>query len=443
MSKAVLIKTQTRETLQLSSFINSLGLQYDTRIYKFNNLHFVSVEVINSLLKVDLDSLVKRAEKGVQFIKIRNELYISKYGLTLLIASSKEPLAYKIQDYIYDVLYQLEREGTASIADIESRNALLNEIAKLKEERVAMQTVIESEVAARVESEVAARVESEVAVRVEAAVAVRVEAAVADKIQGEVEKAVEQYANEKDEIADYKTDLEKSLTSMKYELFECEEELATTKKTLADTEEELATTKKKSEELESICTALYKYIKTHYSYDKTKTKEFKETIKKARDIAVEQGEDAEDAEDAEDETAINTAARKSMARLTAMKKPRINTALSPSDYTYNADDAQKKLQYLMRSAVPLPNRPSMYRWTVEDKLPQDNRPFSLDGVLYDSFKNYSADYMLDEKKQCPFEYVWYSDLEISDSQTKFLNAAFEVFNAAPSYIVDRLVLATM
>jgi hypothetical protein len=72
------------------------------------------------------------ADKLVHYVTIHKNIFINKYGLTKLIAQSKEAAAFQLQDYIYEVVYKLETTGKVTIKDVESRDKLCATLSELQ-----------------------------------------------------------------------------------------------------------------------------------------------------------------------------------------------------------------------------------------------------------------------------------------------------------------------
>jgi hypothetical protein len=130
-TKAVKVSSTTPETAQLEVFVNNLGVEQKAEIYLYNKQAFINAEIILPLLSVDQKWFIKNAESTVHYIIIKKRLFVNKYGLTKLLAQSKEAVAFQLQDYIYEVIYKLETTGSVAISDISSRNDLVKTLTEL------------------------------------------------------------------------------------------------------------------------------------------------------------------------------------------------------------------------------------------------------------------------------------------------------------------------
>lgn len=134
-NKAIKVKQTTPETAQLEAFIQTLGISKDktkAELYIYNSLAYINADILWPLLSVEESWFVKNAEHPIHYIRIKKTVFVNKYGLTKVIAHSKEAVAFKLQDYIYEVIYKLETNGTVSKEELITRTALLDEIAILK-----------------------------------------------------------------------------------------------------------------------------------------------------------------------------------------------------------------------------------------------------------------------------------------------------------------------
>lgn len=131
MSVAKPISATDPASQQLTLFFQSLNVQEQPRVYMYKNNAYIRASVLVPVLKVSLPSFMKSSKKAVHYIIIKGETYVNKYGLTKLIASSTVPAAFKLQDYIYEVIYLLETNGTVSKEDVVSRNELISLMSEL------------------------------------------------------------------------------------------------------------------------------------------------------------------------------------------------------------------------------------------------------------------------------------------------------------------------
>ena len=136
MSKIVkLISKDNADISQLQSFMTTLGCKKAVSFYKYNDLVFTEIDIFLPILSVDIQWFLKNSRKSIHYVKRGRKIYINKYGLTKLLAQSYEPCAFKLQDYIYEVIYRLETKGTVSIDDVSSRKELKRALEELDEQK--------------------------------------------------------------------------------------------------------------------------------------------------------------------------------------------------------------------------------------------------------------------------------------------------------------------
>lgn len=131
MLKATKVSKTTQATAPLETFVASLGIQTKAELYSANGVVYVNSDVVTPVLGSDLKWFTKNAEVPLHYIIIKKKIYINKYGLTKLLAQSKEAVAFKLQDYLYELLYQVESKGTVSKADVVSRHELIKTLSEL------------------------------------------------------------------------------------------------------------------------------------------------------------------------------------------------------------------------------------------------------------------------------------------------------------------------
>lgn len=117
-----------KNTSILKNFLETIGCKTQITIYKKNSSFYINSDFIMDLLNIRKFNFSKVSIIDIHYIMIGQKIYISKYGITKLLANSNEPISYKLQDYIYEVLYKLEVNSVISKHDIVSRSALCGEI---------------------------------------------------------------------------------------------------------------------------------------------------------------------------------------------------------------------------------------------------------------------------------------------------------------------------
>lgn len=111
----------------LHHLIKTLNLANTPTIYECSDKIYIHAKEILSLLNVSESWFKNNAGVPDHYISIKNEIYVNKYGFTKILSQSREKIAVRIQDYIYEIIYKLESSGTVGIEDVESRKALIEE----------------------------------------------------------------------------------------------------------------------------------------------------------------------------------------------------------------------------------------------------------------------------------------------------------------------------
>ncbi len=128
--KAVKVTKSSDKTAQLESFVTSLGITFKAELYLCNSNAYINIDIILPILSVELSWFLKNAESPIHYIKLSKGIYINKYGMTKIIGQSKEAVSFRLQDYLYDIFYQVETTGIAQKSKIISRDELIK-VAKL------------------------------------------------------------------------------------------------------------------------------------------------------------------------------------------------------------------------------------------------------------------------------------------------------------------------
>lgn len=119
-----LVKKSTESSRQLEVFLRSLNVKENLELYSSAGLTYISIDLLLPILSVELKWFVKNASTPIHYIKVANKYYVNKYGITILIAHSKEAVSFKLQDYLYELLYQVETNGQVDKSDVKSREEL-------------------------------------------------------------------------------------------------------------------------------------------------------------------------------------------------------------------------------------------------------------------------------------------------------------------------------
>lgn len=133
------ITKQTPQSKQLSTFVASLGVPYEVELYSHAETTYINSEVLLPILSVDIQWFIKNAESPLHYIKINKQIFINKYGMTKLLGQSKQPAAFKLQDYLYEIFYKVETEGFVERDSVESRKKLLSMSGQLETFRTVAQ----------------------------------------------------------------------------------------------------------------------------------------------------------------------------------------------------------------------------------------------------------------------------------------------------------------
>lgn len=125
MSKSKAIKVTDEETIgPLSTFTKNLGIQKPIDVYLYENQAYIDSDVVFKILSVSKKDFLKTSLIKVHYIKIIENIFLSKYGLTKVLGQSREKVSFLLQDYIYELMYKLEKHKTIHIDQIESKKIL-------------------------------------------------------------------------------------------------------------------------------------------------------------------------------------------------------------------------------------------------------------------------------------------------------------------------------
>lgn len=131
------ITKQIPQSAPLETFLTTLGVNTKTELYLCNAQAYINSDIILPVLSVTIQWFIKNAETPLHYLKIKPknstsaQIYINKYGITKLLAQSKEAVAFKLQDYLYELLYKVETQGYVSKDEVGSRNQLMQLTADL------------------------------------------------------------------------------------------------------------------------------------------------------------------------------------------------------------------------------------------------------------------------------------------------------------------------
>ncbi len=123
------------ESNQLTVFVRKLGLEKDLQVYLYGELPYITIESLLDLLSVDISTFIKSASSPRDYIKINDKnskiVIASKYGLIKILAQSNEEVSYKLTDYIFEIIHQIETKGSVKLEDVTS-NKFLKELELYK-----------------------------------------------------------------------------------------------------------------------------------------------------------------------------------------------------------------------------------------------------------------------------------------------------------------------
>jgi hypothetical protein len=118
------IKQSTEQTKQLETFLASLGVANTLNLYVYRSDTYLNIDILLPVLSVDLKWFIKNSEAPMHYIKLPDGYYVNKYGITKLLAQSKQAVAFLLQDYLYELLYITETKGYVKASDLKTRDAL-------------------------------------------------------------------------------------------------------------------------------------------------------------------------------------------------------------------------------------------------------------------------------------------------------------------------------
>lgn len=137
-AKSALVKLPKTNNDHLNAFLLTVGVAKTINLYKYSdnppeyaNLTYINVEPILPILSVPVDWLRRNTRDPRYYIEVGRRVYVSKYGITKLIAESREEISFKLQDYLFELLYTAETQPNMNAVDLKSRTELLECIEKI------------------------------------------------------------------------------------------------------------------------------------------------------------------------------------------------------------------------------------------------------------------------------------------------------------------------
>lgn len=375
-NKAVQIKTITPETKQLQIFINNLGVTNKAKLYKFKQHVYINAAIIAPLLNINLQTFVSRAKQPKHYIVIRKEVYVNKYGLTKLIANSDEEASYRLQDYIYEVIYKLETQGEVKINDIVSRKEL---------ERVAA------------------------------------DLSIFQAIDQKNQLIISQY---EDELKQIQTD--NSILEFDIDKYKKENERLT---------DEIKQLQDENETLTSISKSLAKYVKSNTRSRPVALSEVNidDEVALSNDDIIHKAQQAKKILLSSSSTSSTEQKRLRSNITSKSKRGRPPKQLLP-------EATQNNIYYLMRTPEPVcqhNNSTNIYRWSLRNKLPEEN--IMVKKISYNSYKAYCADYKLGGMNNFIYTELWHCDIELPDETYILFSRLVDLLQHGSIELFDRLV----
>jgi hypothetical protein len=132
--------TNDNATNQLDIFTQSFGVKEKTTLYMYGKHVYINADLILPVLSVDETAFKKSARNYAHYIVIKKKLYVNKYGLTKLLAASEKEAVYMLQDYIFEVIYKIETEGSNAVEYVDSHEQLCMKMAELEVQDMALIT---------------------------------------------------------------------------------------------------------------------------------------------------------------------------------------------------------------------------------------------------------------------------------------------------------------
>lgn len=381
-NKAVQIKTITPETKQLQIFINNLGVTNKAKLYKFKQHVYINAAIIAPVLNINLQTFVSRAKQPKHYIVIRKEVYVNKYGLTKLIANSDEEASYRLQDYIYEVIYKLETQGEVKINNIASRKEL---------ERVAA------------------------------------DLSIFQAIDQKNQLIISQY---EDEIKQIQTD--NSILEFDIDKYKKENERLT---------DEIKQLQDENETLTSISKSLAKYVRSNTRSRPVALSEVdidNETALSNDDI-IRKAQQAKKMLLSSSSTTSSTSST-SITTSTEQKYLTSQTRRGRPPKQPLPEATQNNIYYLMRTPEPVcqhNNSTNIYRWSLRNKLPEES--IMIKKISYKSYKAYCADYKLGGMNNFIYTELWHCDIELPDETYILFSRIVDLLQHGSIELFDRLV----
>jgi hypothetical protein len=135
-----------KNTDQITAFLKTISIDQRINLYSYNNLTYINIAPLLPVLSVDGRWLISNTKDPRYYIIVERKLYVSKYGITKLISESREEISFKLQDYLFELLYTVETTGVAT-TDLKSRDELMQCIDVISQRLTEHQASASEEIA--------------------------------------------------------------------------------------------------------------------------------------------------------------------------------------------------------------------------------------------------------------------------------------------------------
>jgi hypothetical protein len=140
IAKRITDDNATDATKQLDIFTKNLGVVEKITLYMYGKHAYINADLILPVLSINETTFKKSARNGIHYIVIKKKLYVNKYGLTKILAASEEETVYMLQDYIFEIIYNLENGGSVDIKNVDSHEQLCMKMAEIEVQDIALIT---------------------------------------------------------------------------------------------------------------------------------------------------------------------------------------------------------------------------------------------------------------------------------------------------------------
>jgi len=378
-NKAIRIYSKSDETKQLTTFLNNLGISEETAIYKYVDLIYIDSNIIVPVLNINIKQFVSSARQPKHYIIIKKRIYVNKYGLTKLIAQSDEEVSYRLQDYIYEVIYKLEKEGSVKIPDVESREALLQSLQTLKKTEAELE--------------------------------------IYQTIDSNNQEVIKKYQEE--------------INILRADIGFLEEKTTTYKTENSKLQEQVLEYEQQINKLTNVSKKLARYVR------------FKNPIAAKNNLSSVLDEvEISDEEDPEytNVQMLTFDAMQAKKELKSRTNSKIKSKTNSKTKTSTNDE--KSVYYILRSnncvhVTKLGKQ--IYNWQISTELYNNNDSFEFNGKIYKSYKAYSKDYMLGNVEQFTGFMLWYKDIILTNREYTMLSQIFDLISNTDEDFCNALI----